>query len=137
VDPNEAAAARRRYSCLRAFLERPEKYGARALETGLNCEDGVVEQLAALLERRLAYQAKDGEAFFDAEQNARVLWAAESYYRAMYRGAAESWDLRDSHIFETLMRVLEQRGADSKAVVWAHNSHIGDAGATAMGDDGG
>jgi erythromycin esterase-like protein len=136
VDPDEAKAARRRYSCLTPFLERPEKYGARALATGVNCEDGVVEQLVALLERRLAYQAEDGEAFFDAEQNARVVWAAESYYRAMYRGAAESWNLRDSHMFETLMRVLERRGANAKAVIWAHNSHIGDAGATAMGEEG-
>ena len=54
----------------------------------------------------------------------------------MYRGAEESWNLRDSHMFETLMRVLEQRGPDAKAIVWAHNSHIGDAGATAMGESG-
>lgn len=136
VDPGEAKAARRRYSCLTPFLEEPQAYGARALTTGQSCEDGVVEQLVALLERRLEYQAEDGETYFDAEQNARVVWAAESYYRAMYRGAAESWNLRDSHMFETLMRLLERRGGDAKAVVWAHNSHIGDAGATAMGEGG-
>jgi erythromycin esterase-like protein len=136
VDPKEAAAARRRYSCLTPFLEEPQAYGAQALATGLSCEDGVVEQLVALLRRRIANQAQDGEALFDAEQNARVVWAAESYYRAMYRGAAESWNLRDNHMFDTLMRVLEQRGENAKAVVWAHNSHIGDAGATAMGENG-
>jgi erythromycin esterase-like protein len=136
VDPSEAAAARRRYSCLTPFLEAPQAYGARASATGMSCEDGVVEQLVALLEQRVAYRAEDGEAFFDAEQNARVVWAAESYYRAMYRGATESWNLRDTHMFDTLMRVLSQRGPDAKAVVWAHNSHVGDAGATAMGESG-
>ena len=65
-----------------------------------------------------------------------MVLGAEGYYRAMYRGAIESWNLRDSHMFETLTRVLEQRGPDAKAVVWAHNSHIGDADATAMGDSG-
>jgi len=90
----------------------------------------------ALLEKRLAYALHDGEAFFDAELNARVVCAAEGYYRAMYRGAKESWNLRDSHMFETLARVLEQRGQDAKAIVWAHNSHIGNAGATAMGEEG-
>ena len=137
VDPQEAAAARRRYSCLTPYLEAPQAYGAHALATGHNCEDAVVGQLVALLKQRMAYTAKeDGEKFFDAEQNARVICAAEGYYRAMYRGARESWNLRDSHMFETLTRVLEQRGPDAKAIVWAHNSHIGDAGATAMGESG-
>jgi erythromycin esterase-like protein len=136
VDPLEAAAARRRYSCLTPFLNAPQAYGARALKTGLSCEDGVVQQLVALLERRMAYMARDGESYFDAEQNARVVLAAEGYYRAMYRGATESWNLRDGHMFDTLMRVLDQRGPQAKAVVWAHNSHVGNAGATAMGDSG-
>jgi erythromycin esterase-like protein len=136
IDPQEAAAARRRYSCLAPFLDEPQAYGAHAMRTGSNCEDSVVEQLVALLKKRLAYIAEDGEKFFDAEQNARVVWAAESYYRAMYRGATESWNLRDSHMFETLTRVLDQRGPDAKAIVWAHNSHIGDARATAMGEAG-
>lgn len=137
VDPEEAASARRRYSCLTPYLDAPQAYGARAWATGRSCEDAVVDQLVALLERRLAYSAKDGEHYFDAEQNARVVCAAESYYRAsMYRGAKESWNLRDSHMFETLTRVLEQRGPDAKAIVWAHNSHIGNAGATAMGESG-
>ncbi len=136
VDQEEAAAARRRYSCLTPYLDAPQAYGAHALATGRSCEDVAVEQLVALLEQRLAYTARDGEKYFDAEQNARVVCAAESYYRAMYRGAKESWNLRDSHMFDTLERVLEQRGPDAKAIVWAHNSHIGDAGATAMGESG-
>lgn len=136
VDPAEAAAARRRYSCLTPFLEEPQAYGVRALAAGVSCEDGVVAQLVSLLERRLAYEAEDGEAFFDAEQNARVIWAAESYYRAMVRGAVESWNLRDSHMFDTLTRVLEQRDENAKAIVWAHNSHVGDAEATELGESG-
>lgn len=136
VDPEEAAAARRRYSCLTPYLDAPQLYGAHALATGRTCEDVAVEQLVALFEKRLAYIANDGEKFFDAEQNARIVCAAESYYRAMYRGAKESWNLRDSHMFETLLRVIEQRGPDAKAVVWAHNSHIGDAAATGMGESG-
>ncbi len=96
----------------------------------------MVEQLVALLEERLRYEARDGQSFFDAEQNARVVCAAENYYRAMYRGSEESWNQRDSHMFDTLERALKFRGAGAKAVVWAHNSHIGNAGATGMGERG-
>jgi erythromycin esterase-like protein len=75
----------------------------------------------------------DGEAFFDAAQNARIVRAAEEYYRLMYRGSRESWNLRDRHMFTTLQALLAHRGRGTKAVVWAHNSHIGNAAATAMG----
>jgi len=98
-----------------------------------SCETAVVEQLQALLAQRLAYIGQDGERFFNAERNARVVLAAEHYYRAMYRGSTESWNLRDRHMFETLKALLDHRGADAKAVVWAHNSHIGNASATSMG----
>jgi erythromycin esterase-like protein len=97
------------------------------------CEAEAVEQLRSLLDRRLHYISRDGEAFFDAAQNARIVRAAEHYYRIMYRGSTESWNLRDRHMFETLRALLERRGEDAKAVVWAHNSHIGNAAATAMG----
>ncbi|MDB5593463.1 MAG: carboxylic ester hydrolase [Hyphomicrobiales bacterium] len=136
VSPEEAAAARRRYACLTPFLEKPQAYGAHALETGHSCEDAAVKQLVALLEHRLAYVAEDGERYFDAAQNARVVCGAEAYYRAMYRDATESWNLRDSHMFETLTHVLKRRGEGAKAIVWAHNSHVGDARATAMGEGG-
>jgi erythromycin esterase-like protein len=136
VDPEAARTARRRYGCMTPYLERPQAYGAMATRTGRSCEDAVVEQLVALLEERLRYAAADGEKYFDAEQNARVVCAAESYYRAMYQGSVESWNLRDTHMFDTLLRLLELRGPQSKIIVWAHNSHIGDAGATAMGEQG-
>jgi erythromycin esterase-like protein len=76
--------------------------------------------------------AQDGEQYFDAEQNARIVRAAERYYRAMYRGAVESWNLRDRHMFDTL-QALMAHAKDARAVVWAHNSHVGNADATAMG----
>jgi erythromycin esterase-like protein len=136
VDPAAGAEARLRYGCLTPYLGRPQAYGARAARTGRNCEDAVVEQLVALLEERLRYIRADGDDYLDAEQNARVVCAAENYYRAMYEGATESWNLRDSHMFDTLTRLLDRAGQGGKAVVWAHNSHIGDAGATAMGEAG-
>ena len=83
--------------------------------------------------RRLEYCAKDGDSFFDAAQNARIVRAAEEYYRLMYQGSVTSWNLRDRHMFDTLRRVMRARSPDAKAVVWAHNSHIGNAAATAMG----
>ena len=136
VDPEGATAARQRYACLIPYLDQPQRYGAAAWSGMADCEDAVVEQLVALLQRRLAYMIRDGEDYFDAEQNARVVHAAEAYYRAMYRGSAESWNQRDAHMFATLSRLLEHRSPAAKAVVWAHNSHVGDASATAMGQAG-
>ena len=97
------------------------------------CEKPVTEALLDLLHKRLDYLVKDGEAFFAAEQNARIVAAAERYYRVMYYGDAASWNLRDQHMFDTLERLLAHHGPDSKAVVWAHNSHIGNAEFTEMG----
>lgn len=136
MDPGEAAAARRRYRCLSPYLDEPQNYGAAARFGRADCEDEVVAQLVALLERHWLYSSDHDEAYFDAEQNARVVKSAEAYYRAMYRGSVESWNLRDSHMFQTLGRLIQARGDGAKAVVWAHNSHIGDASATAMGSAG-
>lgn len=133
VDPAGAAHARRRYGCLTPFFEDPASYGAAARLGAADCEDAVVAQLTSLIHRRFAYGVQDGQDYLDAEQNARVVTAAETYYRAMYRSSVESWNRRDGHMFATLLRLLESRGPRSKAVVWAHNSHIGDASATAMG----
>jgi erythromycin esterase-like protein len=97
------------------------------------CEEVVVQQCRDLLARRLEYARQDAESFLDAAQNDRLIASAERYYRIMYYGGAESWNLRDTHMFETLGHLLEARGAHSRAVVWAHNSHIGDARYTDMG----
>ncbi|EXF42971.1 protein-L-isoaspartate O-methyltransferase [Pseudomonas sp. BAY1663] len=133
TDPQAAASARLRYGCLSPWQEDPAVYGRNVMLGQPSCENAVLEQLQALLEQRLDYIQRDGERFFDAERNARVVLAAEHYYRAMYRGSSESWDLRDRHMFDTLRALLEHRGPDAKAVVWAHNSHIGNAAATSMG----
>lgn len=134
IDPAAAAAARERYGCLTPWQRDPATYGRAALtQRHRDCEADVVAQLRALLERRLDYEARDGAEFLDAAQNARLVASAERYYKVMYYGGAESWNLRDSHMFETLQHLLEARGPDAKAVVWAHNSHIGDARATEMG----
>jgi erythromycin esterase-like protein len=133
VDPERAKAARKRYGCLTPWQSDPSRYGVSGLSGGESCENEVAAQLTELLNRRLDYVRHDGEAYFDAAQNARIVRAAEQYYRIMYRGSTESWNLRDRHMFSTLLYVMQQRGPDAKAVVWAHNSHIGNATATSMG----
>lgn len=134
VDPEAAKIARERYGCLTPWQHDPAVYGRAVLsERYRACEADIVAALSDLLTRRLEYAGHDGEAFFDATQNARLVAAAERYYRAMYYGSAESWNLRDRHMFDTLQQLLDHRGAGAKAVVWAHNSHIGDARFTDMG----
>ena len=90
-------------------------------------------KLRDLLEKRLRPICDDPEALFDATQNARVVRSAEQYYRLMYRSGSESWNLRDRHMFDTLRALLDRGGPEAKAVVWAHNSQIGNAAAAAMG----
>lgn len=134
VDPAAAERARQRYSCFSPWEKEPATYG-RATVAGErdDCEDEVVATLMDLLQRRLEYRSADGEAMFDSEQNARVIQSAERYYRIMYYGSRESWNLRDRHMFSTLRSVMRHRGDGARAVVWAHNSHVGNATATEMG----
>ena len=136
VDREAAIEARRRYGCLTPWQSDPSRYGHHAVMGGETCEKEVRTQLMTLLERRLEYAARDGEPFFSAAQNARIVRAAEQYYRIMYEGSRESWNLRDRHMFDTLQVLLRYRGANAKAIVWAHNSHIGNAAATSMGWEG-
>src|SRR5262245_2416603 len=134
VDPAVAKVARERYGCLTPWQHDPAVYGRTVLsERYRACEADMVAALKDLLAKRLEYAHHDGEQFFDAAQNARLVAAAERYYRAMYYGSAESWNLRDRHMFDTLQQLLDHRGDGAKAVVWAHNSHIGDARFTDMG----
>lgn len=134
VDPEAAALARERYGCLMPWSSDPAGYGRLAISTGYaRCEAPVVAMLGELQAKRLAYIAEDGEEWLDAAANARLVKNAEAYYRAMYEGAAESWNLRDTHMFETLCQLLGAKGPEAKAVVWAHNSHIGNAAFTEMG----
>lgn len=134
VDPPLAVEARRRYGCLTPWQDDPALYGHFVERNGqMPCEPQVVEQLNVMLAKQLAGLIQDDEGFFNAAQNARVVRAAEQYYRAVYRGSTASWNLRDRHMFDTLRALLEHRGPHAKAVVWAHNSHIGNAAATEMG----
>jgi erythromycin esterase-like protein len=136
ADPAAAREARANYRCLTPWMRNPSGYGRAALCPGFaTCEAKALAALRTLLERRLELVGRDGTAFFDAAQNARLVANAERYYRAMYQGSRESWNLRDRHMFETLQLVLEARPG-TRAVVWAHNSHIGDARATEMGRSG-
>jgi protein-L-isoaspartate(D-aspartate) O-methyltransferase len=134
VDPPTARVARHRYGCLSPWETDPATYGYAALtQRYRSCENDVVRMLQDLLAARLELAEADGERYFDAVQNARIVEQAERYYRLMYYGGPASWNHRDTHMFDTLRRVLDAHGATSRAVVWAHNSHVGDASATELG----
>lgn len=137
VDPNAAAVARVRYGCLTPWEADPATYG-RAILTGeyRSCEGEVVRMLQDLSQRRVAAAVQDGEDLFDAQMNARLAADAEQYYRIMYYGSDESWNHRDTHMFETLRLLLGRYGSRSKVVVWEHNSHLGNAAATQFGKHG-
>ncbi len=133
VDPKTAEVARVRYGCLMPWANDPGMYGQVVITKQYReCEDDVIAALQDLLQKRLEYSMADGEQFFNAEQNARLVINAERYYRTMYYAENNSWNQRDQHMFDTLQSVLEFRGSQSKAVIWEHNSHVGDARATEM-----
>jgi erythromycin esterase-like protein len=144
VDPIGASAARYRYSCFEHFGEDPQSYGyAAGFGLAESCEQEVVSQLVELQHHAAEYARRDGRVaaddFFYAEQNARLIKNAEEYYRAMFRGRISSWNLRDRHMAETLHALLahfERQGRHAKVVLWAHNSHLGDARATDMSSAG-
>jgi protein-L-isoaspartate(D-aspartate) O-methyltransferase len=134
TDPAAAESARVRYACFSPWEMDPATYGRAAVSGRLrSCEDDAVRVMTDLLTQRLEYLAHDGDSFFDAERNAAVVREAERYYRTMYYGSRESWNLRDRHMFDTLQAILTHKGPHAKAVVWAHNSHVGNAAATEMG----
>ena len=141
VDAEAARRARFRYSCFEQFGEDSQAYGyAASFDLSRSCEDEAVKQLVELQRRGMAYLSEtDGASFFDAEQNARLVKNAEEYYRSMFRGRQSSWNLRDTHMVETveaLAAYLSRQGQVPKVVIWAHNSHLGDARATEMGERG-
>jgi erythromycin esterase-like protein len=141
IDPEAAQRARNRYACFDHFGHDPQAYGyASTAGIAESCEDDVVKQLLELRAKAADYARRDGrvaeDEFFFAEQNARLTLNAERYYRSMFRGRVSSWNLRDEHMTETieeLVRHLGKRVRQPKLVVWAHNSHLGDARATEMG----
>jgi protein-L-isoaspartate(D-aspartate) O-methyltransferase len=137
VDPDTAAIARRRYGCLTPWQSDPATYGKAALSGRYrSCEGEVVRVLADIAARHREYAVHDGQRFLDAVQNAKLIANAEEYYRTMYYGSRASWNLRDRYMFETLQTLRQYYWPDNKIVVWAHNSHVGDAGATEMSSRG-
>jgi erythromycin esterase-like protein len=144
VDPDAARRAHHRYSCVEEFGTDPQSYGdAATLGLSRTREDDVVARLLDLRKAAAEYAARDGrvaeDEYFFAEQNARLVRNAESYYRTMFAGHVESWNLRDTHMMETLDALLAwttKRAGYARAVVWAHNSHLGDMRATQMGNRG-
>lgn len=144
TDPAAAERARYRYGCFDQYGEDPQAYGyAASIGLTAECERAVVAQLVDLQRRRGELVSRGGlaaeDAQFHAEQNARVVVRAEEYYRSMFAGRVTSWNLRDTHMADTLdalLAHLDRRAGRSKVVVWAHNSHVGDARATEMGQAG-
>ncbi len=144
IDPEAAKRARYRYSCFEHFGEDTQSYGYAA-SFGLteSCQKKVINELLELQHRAGEYALADGQEaedeYFYAEQNARLIKNAEEYYRSMFRGRVSSWNLRDRHMAETLDHLvahLDKQRSRTKVVLWAHNSHLGDARATDMGDAG-
>ena len=145
IDPEAAARARERYSCFDHFQGEAESYGfAAAFGAGASCEQEVIDQLVDLHRHAPDHTSRDGllaqDELFHAEQNARTVKDAEEYYRSMFGGRASSWNLRDQHMVDTLDALLihlgRQRHEPAKVVVWAHNSHLGDARATEVAAQG-
>jgi erythromycin esterase-like protein len=139
VDRDAARRARLRYSCFDHFSRNPQEYGyATTVGAMESCENAVVAQLVELQQKASEFLSRDGavaaEEFFSAEQNARLVKHAEEYYRAMFRGRASSWNLRDRHMAETVENLVAHLDGSRqpKAIIWAHNSHLGDARATEM-----
>ena len=142
VDPDGARRARQRYACFDHFEQDSQAYGyAATVGLSRSCEDDVVSQLSDLRRRAADYASRDGQVaaddYFFAEQNARLVRNAEEYYRAMFGRRVESWNLRDTHMMETLDALMDRttgRHGSARVVVWAHNSHLGDARATQRGE---
>jgi erythromycin esterase-like protein len=125
-----------RYACFNSFGRDEIRYAKSLLHYPEGCQAEVLSSLEEMLRARIAEGQRNGYDLFDAQQNARIAKNAEDYYRAMLRGDASSWNVRDQHMQETLEFLLEHHGTDAKAIVWAHNTHIGDYRATDMWSEG-
>jgi erythromycin esterase-like protein len=145
ADPAAARRARDRYACFERFAEDSQAYGyATRFDLDASCEQAVVAQLRELVAHGGAVSRGradgDADAAFHAAQNARLVKNAEEYYRAMFSSRVSSWNLRDRHMGETLAELdrhlSRRRGRPARFAVWAHNSHLGDARATEMGESG-
>jgi erythromycin esterase-like protein len=136
ADPSALPAARRAFRCFQPYGEDAQDYARATALVPTACESEVIDLLKGLRSRAPRYLTDGREEYFAAEQNALVVRAAEAYYRSMVRGGPESWNIRDRHMTETLDRLMQHQGPGAKAIIWEHNTHIGDARATDMADDG-
>jgi erythromycin esterase len=132
IDPALASAARRAYNCFEPYAEDVQEYARATALVPTSCEDEAVAVLRALRANATNFREDGREGYFDAEQNALVARNAERYYRTMVRGGPASWNVRDHHMVETLDRLVEHHGPATKAIIWEHNTHIGDARFTDM-----
>lgn len=132
VNPELAREARQQYLCLMRFLNDPIEYARHVAQSGPDCSAQVRAVLALLREHSETLQQQDPKAYFDAKQNALLVKNAERHYRAMADARMNSWNERVGHMHQTLRRLLERHGPQSRGIVWAHNTHIGDARATSM-----
>jgi erythromycin esterase-like protein len=132
VDPEAARRARRAYGCFDPYHEDVQEYAMATALVPTTCEDEAVSMLTELRRRAPEYREDGRESYFNAEQNALTVRNAELYYRTMVRGGPASWNVRDTHMVETLERLAAHHGPDAKAIVWEHNTHVGDARATDM-----
>ena len=135
VDGPAAAAARKAFQCFEPYGEDVQDYARATMWASGSCEQEVVSTLMQLRNQERQYPG-DREEYFNAEQNALVALNAERYYRTMTKGGAASWNIRDRHMVETLERLMKLHGPQAKAIVWEHNTHIGDARATDMAGEG-
>jgi protein-L-isoaspartate(D-aspartate) O-methyltransferase len=133
ADPDAAAIARARYQHLLPWRNDPAHYGQAVLAGECDaCKEHVSVVTGELRARQESLADRDAESYFDAMQNARLVQSAERYYRLIYQGSVASWNLRDCHMFQTVEQALAHHGPDARGIVWAHNSHVGDARHTAM-----
>jgi erythromycin esterase len=132
IDPEIASEARRAYACFEPYHEDAQEYARATAIVPTSCENEAVRMLMELRRNARRYSDEGPDAFFDAEQNALVARDAELYYRSMVRGGPSSWNVRDYHMSDTLDRLLKHHGPRSRAIVWEHNTHIGDARFTDM-----
>jgi erythromycin esterase len=134
TDSSALQAAWRAFRCFEPHGEDVQEYARAARFVPDSCEDEVVDLLRELRRSIREHPADDREARFAAEQNALVLKNAEAFYRTMIHGGPESWNLRDGHMTETLERLMRHHGPRARAIVWEHNTHVGDARFTDMAD---
>jgi erythromycin esterase len=132
IDPEAARLARRAYGCFDPYHDDVQDYARATALVPASCEDEVVSMLRTLRAKAPAYREDGRDAYFNAEQNALVARNAELYYRTMVRGGPTSWNVRDHHMVDTLDRLMAHHGRRAKAIVWEHNTHIGDARFTDM-----